>query len=200
MKPYSGPPATLGSTATADARLVVITMHRLCARIIFVAILFAFSPLYAKSCDDEPKGSPKLMLRVLDNIEPYVPFVPPEEVTYLDKEYAAAFKTGSLHRLGALTQRPYYYAWQLHIQFANARALIKEIDDIPEIVGIKMRIQMASRLPFQMANARSAWDDYVWNTNALTPEQIRHGAEEMTRLSGLPDFYIWCLADLIDQK
>jgi hypothetical protein len=131
-----------------------------------------------------------------------VPFVPPEEAAYFAKEATAAFQVNSAQRVGALLRRPYYYAWRLHIEFTNARETLQEVDGVPEIVGIKMRIRMASRLPWHLSEARSSWDDYISNdhSHTLTGSQVRSAAEDMTTLTPMSGFYIWCLAGFIDEK
>ena len=138
----------------------------------------------------------------MDKVEAFVPFVPPEEAAYLEKEEAAASEAHSSQRFGALVSRPYYYAHKLHIEFASARDLLKEIDGVPEIVGIKMRVLIASRLPFQLSNVRSSWDDYYWNDRGHTihVNDVRVLTEYVVTLASIPGFYIWCLADTIDEK
>jgi hypothetical protein len=170
---------------------------------VFVPIVAASAPaLAAKSCDDNPSGNPKDALRLMDKVEAFVPFVPPEEATYLEKEEAAASEAHSSQRFGALVGRPYYYAHKLHIEFASARDLLKEIDGVPEIVGIKMRILIASRLPFQFSNVRSSWDAYYWNdrSHTISVNDVRVLTEDVIALAGMPGFYIWCLAYTIDEK
>ena len=49
---------------------------------------------WLKSCDDNPSGNPKDALRLLDKVEAFVPFVPPEEAAYLEKEETAASEIG----------------------------------------------------------------------------------------------------------
>ena len=167
---------------------------------LMIAGALAVSPPQAfamKSCDNEPAGNPKQALRTLDELEAFVPFVPPEEAAYFEKETGAAFQIMSAQRLQKLAQRPYYYAWKLHNAFDLARSYLKESNNLPEIVGVKMRIQFASRLPTHLSNASSAWDEFVWSRNLLTSEQAMQGSEKMAYLVAASGFYIWCLADLI---
>jgi hypothetical protein len=183
--------------------VLIISMPAAAVIASLVLIVAASPPVFAaKSCDDYQNGNPKEGLRVLDEVEALVPFVPPEQAAYFEKELGAAFKVHSTERIGTLTLRPFYYACALHRDFANARDLLKEVDGVSEIAGIKLRIQIASRLPFDMSNARSAWEDYLWSPPAhtLTDEQVERGSGEMTKLTGLPGFYISCLAGLIEEK
>ena len=132
----------------------------------------------------------------------FVPFVPPEEAAYLEKEETAASEIHSSQRFGALVSRPYYYARKLHIEFAIARDRLKELNGLPEIGGIKIRIFMASNLPFALSNVRSSWDDYYWNdrSHPISVNNVRVLTEDMMALAGMPGFYIWCLADSMDEK
>lgn len=166
-------------------------------------VVVAGTPLSAfagKSCNDDPSGNPHEALQLLDEVEAFVPFVPPEDASYFDKEEGAAVAVNSSQRLNALAQRPHYFAWKLHIAFTEARDILKQVGAIPETGDIKWRIRMASRIPFRLSNARSAWDDYVWTdySHTLVPEQVGRGTEDMTKLAGLPQFYIWCLVGLIN--
>ena len=170
---------------------------------VFVPIIAASAPaVAAKSCDDNPSGNPKDALRLLDKVEAFVPFVPPEEAAYLEKEETAASEIHSSQRFGALVSRPYYYARKLHIEFAIARDRLKELNGLPEIGGIKIRIFMASNLPFALSNVRSSWDDYYWNdrSHPISVNNVRVLTEDMMALAGMPGFYIWCLADSMDEK
>lgn len=170
---------------------------------VVVPIVAASAPAFAaKSCDDNPTGNPKAALRLLDKVEAFVPFVPPEEAAYLEKEEEAASEVHSPQRFGALVNRPYYYARKLHIEFASARDLLNEIDGLPEIVGVKMKMFRASRLPFLFSNVRSAWDDYYWNDRSHTigVNSVKFLTEDMIILASMPGFYIWCLAEAMDDK
>ena len=61
-----------------------------------VLIIAASPPVFAaKLCDDNPLGNPKDGLRLLDEVEAFVPFVPPEQAAYFEKELGAAFKIHS---------------------------------------------------------------------------------------------------------
>jgi hypothetical protein len=68
--------------------------------------------------------------------------------------------------------------------------------------NLKFKMEMASRIPFRMANAKIAWDkfDDADNGKILTPEQIRIGPEKSELLIGTPGLYIWCLAHLIPKQ
>ena len=67
-------------------------MSRFSAAAIFVSLVLivaASAPVFAaKPCDDYPHGNPKEALRVLDEVEAFVPFGPPEESAYFEPAFA----------------------------------------------------------------------------------------------------------------
>jgi hypothetical protein len=181
-------------------------MHKHLFLAVFTFITLAFLPAAAEPSTSKPNCTDKLTkaIQALDRVESYVPQVPPEEKKYLEKEYSAASNAGPPERFGKLTQRPMYYAWQMHDAFANARFTLEENQKINPIVGVRGRIFAAHDLPMALANARSAWEDVITHSTLDNPivtfDQVREGTEGMTYLSGMPGLYYDCLADWINEK
>lgn len=140
-------------------------------------------------------------LSTLDQLEALVPLVPPEESNYLSQETWSATMAMSGPRLNAVMSRSYYYAWNLHTEFANAREKLQESQN-PASVSLKERIQLASLIPRAVFNASKAWDDYdrADNGKILTARQRDAGAYRMGIATGAPGLYIWCLANLLEEE
>jgi hypothetical protein len=135
----------------------------------------------------------------LDALEVLVPNVPPEEASYIDKEYSAAVQSKAGQRIYAIEHRPLFLAWNLHNAFDDARETLKL--SRPAALTLKTKLEMASRIPLRMAHANMAWDKFSDSdsANVLTLDQIGHGAEKSEYLIGAPGLYIWCLANLIQE-
>ena len=144
----------------------------------------------------------KEMKANLDALEVLVPNVPPDEAAYLDKEDLAAVKAKSNERIYEVEHRPYYTAWQFHNVVEDARGEIERQSAIPALHDLKFAIEMASRIPLRMTEARIAWNDFdnADNGHVLTAKQIGEGAMRSGVMSGLPGEYIWCLASFIDNS
>jgi hypothetical protein len=139
-------------------------------------------------------------LHTLDELERFIPLVPPDEENYLSSEFAGAASAGSLPRIGAVMRRSLYYAWNLHTEFFFARQKLKNAPS--PITGAKFRIKLASTIPYPVARAAQAWNEYVEadKTGILTPEQAESGSSKMEKAMAAPGEYIWCLAEQIDDR
>lgn len=139
------------------------------------------------------------MSKDLDTLELLVPNVPPEEVSYIEKEYPAAIASGAGKRIYDVEHRPFFPAWNLHNAFNDAREQLKLSRPIGS--DVKFTIQMAARVPYRMANAKIAWDkfDSADGGKILTLQQVRLGAEKSEHMIGAPGLYIGCLANFIQQ-
>ncbi len=128
--------------------------------------------------------------------------MPPDEASYLEKEYSAAINMKASMRIHAVEQRPFFPAWNLHNAFDAAREQLKESQGVNAASNLKLKIEMASLIPYTMKDAKIAWDkfDDADNGKTLTLEQIRQSAEVSERMIGVPGFYIWCLASFIQDK
>jgi hypothetical protein len=133
----------------------------------------------------------------LDTLEALVPNVSPEESSYIEKEYSAAITAGAGKRIYDIEHRPLFPAWNLHNAFDDAREQLKL--SRPAALTLKFKIQMASRIPYRMANAKVAWEkfDNADGGEILTLQQTRLDAEKSEHLIGAPGLYIWCLASFI---
>lgn len=190
----------------ADFYSTARTMRNQFFLAVFILITLAFIPAVAEDNTPKPNCADQLTraIQTLDRVEAYVPQVPPEEEKFLEKEYGAALKAGPAGRIGRLTQRPMYYAWQLHSAFANARDTLERNQKINPIVSVRIKIIAAHHLSLDLADARSAWEDVIdystIDNQIVTLDQIREGSAGMTYLSGMPGLYYDCLANLIDEK
>jgi hypothetical protein len=161
------------------------------------------APLPAFAIDEKsPEECGKFldeMTKDLDTLEALVPNVPAEEASYIDKEYAAAIKSGAGKRIYDIENRPRFPAWNLHIAFDDAREALKA--PRPTVLDLKFKIQMASRIAYRMANAKIAWDKFADADDGkiLTLPQIRMGAEKSEHMIGAPGLYLWCLANFIQE-
>jgi hypothetical protein len=169
-----------------------------------IAMLVATTaPLPAASKDDKtPDDCGKYLAEMskdLDTLELLVPNVPPEEASYIEKEYPAAIASGAGKRIYDVEHRPFFPAWNLHNAFNDAREQLKLSRPIGS--DVKFTIQMASRVPYRMANAKIAWDkfDSADGGKILTLQQVRLGAEKSEHMIGAPGLYIGCLANFIQQ-
>jgi hypothetical protein len=137
----------------------------------------------------------------LDTLEALVPNVPSDEASYLEKEYSAAINVKAVIRIAAVEQRPFFPAWNLHNAFDSAREELKLSQQINGDKNLKLKIEMASYIPYRMANAKIAWDKFgdADNGKILTLQQIGRGAEKSGLLIGTPGLYIWCLASFIPE-
>jgi hypothetical protein len=140
------------------------------------------------------------MFKDLDNLEALVPNVPPEEASYIEKEYSAATASGAGKRIDDIEHRLFFPAWNLHNSFNDAREQLKLSRPIGS--DVKFTIQMASRIPYRMANAKIAWDkfDSADGGKILTLQQIRLGAEKSEHMIGAAGLYIGCLASFIQDS
>jgi hypothetical protein len=166
-------------------------------------LLAVTAPLPALSKDektaDECGKHLTEMSNDLDTLEALVPNVPPDEASYLEKEYSAAIKSGAGKRIYDTEHRLLFPAWNLHNAFTDAREALKLSQPIN--LDLKIKMQMASRIPYRMANAKIAWNEFEHADNGriLTLQQIRLGAEKSEHTIGAPGLYIACLAGFIQQ-
>jgi hypothetical protein len=137
------------------------------------------------------------MSEALDTLEALVPNVPPDEASYLEKEYTAAFQVLSRKRISDVEHRRLYPAWHLHIVFDGARKTLKNNQGVVAHADLKVTIITASFMPHRMADAKIAWDEFNNADNDLTLEQVRLGAEKSVGLIAFPGLYIACLAGFI---
>ena len=167
---------------------------------------WGFMPAFAlnEKVPDECEKYLTEMSHQLNALEALVPNVPPDEASYLEKEYFAALEVKSSKRIYDVQRRPLYYAWILHGSFDNARRQIniaqQTLGHPPgQLVDLKFAMQIASLIPYDMANAKVAWIDFdnADNGKVLTLEQIRQGARLSQLMIGEPGQYIWCLAQFI---
>jgi hypothetical protein len=61
----------------------------------------------------------------LNTLEALVPNVPPEEASYIEKEYGAAIASGTGKRIYDIEHRLFFAAWNLHNAFNDARENVK---------------------------------------------------------------------------
>jgi hypothetical protein len=184
-------------------------MIRAIAAAVIVMLVTTAAPSIAFSKDEKsPNDCGKdlgEMSEDLDTLEALVPNVPPEEASYLEKEDSAAIQSLSGKRIYDVERRPLYAAWHLHNEFHWAREELKgdqRLAALPDLKSsLKFTIEMASRLPHPMANAKIAWDafDNADKGRSLTLEQVRLGAEKSEYLLGAPGLYIWCLASFLPE-
>ena len=134
------------------------------------------------------------MAKDLDTLEVLVPNVSPDEATFLEKEYSTAIRLGSGKRIYDVENRATFLARNLHNAFKDARENVKLSQ--PAALTLKMKIQMAARIPYRMANAKIAWDRFSDDDNGkiLTLQQVRLGAGKSEHMIGAPGLYILCLA------
>jgi hypothetical protein len=109
----------------------------------------------------------------LDTLEALVPNAPPEEESYLKKEYSAAIISRSGSRIYDIEHLPRFPAWNVHNTFHSAR---NQLAGNRPIVGSspKFRILLAAPIPHSMADAKIAWDKFqdADDGKLLTPQQI----------------------------
>jgi hypothetical protein len=180
-------------------------MTRTFAAAIIAMLLAMAAPSLAFSKDEKtPDECNKYLTEMsndLDTLEALVPNVPPDEASYLEKEYSTAVDVMASVRIYAVEHRPLFPAWNLHNAFHIAREELKLHEPIPADHNLKFEIEMASRIPWRMADAKIAWDkfDEADDGKILTPRQIGLGAEKSEELIGTPGTYIWCLASFIPE-
>jgi hypothetical protein len=90
----------------------------------------------------------------LNTLENLVPNVPPEEASYLEKEYSAAIQSLSGQRIYGVEQRSFFAAWNLHNAFDEAREQLKLSRPSVSVLHLKMKIQMASLIPWPMTKSK----------------------------------------------
>ena len=145
------------------------------------------------------------MSQDLDTLEALVPNVPPDEASYLDKEYSAAISEMAVMRISAVEHRPLFPAWDLRNQFQSAREALKTnqpLATLPDLKSnLKFTIEMAAHIFHPMANAKIAWDAFndADNGRSLTLQQVRVGAEKSEYLIAMPGLYISCLASFLPE-
>lgn len=148
------------------------------------------------------------IIKSLDLVETSIPFVPPEEAAYLEKEFNAWFKeaqkskssnaTGRRYR--ALTARPHFYAWELHDDFAIAKNDLQALKRLTPEASLKRKIELASFIPYKLSNARNAWDEYsVYKEKDLTYEQEFRGSLNMGLIASEFGEYLRCLSQYIPE-
>jgi hypothetical protein len=135
-------------------------------------------------------------LTLLDNSAPQVP---PEELSYLRKEYPTAFHTGDALRVGMVVQRPYYPAWQVHISITNARASLDTLKSIPVKPWPKMHIMSASHVESDLADVRDAWTEFGHSRfgESLPLKAISNTSYAAAQITGSMGSYIFCWAELV---
>ncbi|HEY1721058.1 MAG TPA: hypothetical protein VGG27_07415 [Magnetospirillaceae bacterium] len=153
-------------------------------------------------CEPDRLGDIDNAAGSLTSVEKLIPLVPPEESAYLEAEYAAAKDADSSKRLAALMQRPSFHAWRLHVQFASTMEKIKYVQRLPKDAGIKSHIQAALSIDYELSEATGAWREYVSadEENILNGVQIKNGSYLMAYTFAQVDHYMWCWANLIDDK
>jgi hypothetical protein len=184
-------------------------MNRITAAAVTAMLLVTTAPSPTFSKDEKsPDECGKYLSEMsgdLDTLEALVPNVPPEEASYLEKENSTAIQSLAGKRIYDVEHRPLYAAWHLHNEFHWAREELKgnqTLLALPDLKSnLKFTIEMASRLPHPMANAKIAWNafDNADKGGSLTLEQVRFGAEKSEYLLGAPGLYIWCLASFLPE-
>jgi hypothetical protein len=164
-------------------------------------LIVTVAPFHAFSADEKaPDDCGKYLKEMKENLEALevlVPTVPPDEAAYLDKEDSAAVKAKSNERIYEVEHRPYYTAWNFHNVAEDARGEIERQSESATLDDLKFKIEMASRLPYRMTEARIAWIDFAWidfDNADLTLKQSGEGGMRSVLISELPGQYIWCLA------
>lgn len=124
---------------------------------------------------------PKNILNDLNQVETLVPTVPPEEAAYLEKETKAAMEAQAEHRFNAAAARPYYLAWQIHNEFARARASLDslKLNELSSVDGsapaynvgtVKEEISRSLSLFADLQAVSVAWHQFAEHM-AWQPEQ-----------------------------
>lgn len=152
------------------------------------------------------------MSKDLDTLEALVPNVPPDEASYIGKEYSAAIEASLAVtddqgkagiRIYKVEHRPFFPAWNLHNAFDDARQELK-LSQQSIHTDLIFQIKMASRIPYKMANAKITWNEFENadenGEHILAPKQVGLGSEISEGLIGTPGLYIWCLATALEKK
>jgi hypothetical protein len=181
-------------------------IRAIAAAVIVMFVTIAAASIALSKDEKSPNECGKYLSEMsedLDTLEALVPNVPPEETSYLEKEDAAAIQSRAGKRIYDVEHRPLYAAWHLLNEFHWAREELKgnqRLAALPDLKSnLKFTIEIASRIPHPMANAKIAWDAFLDADNGrfLTLEQVRLGAEKSEYLLGAPGLYIWCLASFL---
>lgn len=139
-------------------------------------------------------------LESLERYEKLVPYVPPDEAAYLKREKEASISANSAPRFNALTTRPSYYPYQLHMAFDTAKENLEDIEKLPLDSSIERRIEVTAKAPSSLCAAKAAWDDYVrmdGGTN-LHSQQVTAAAFWLAIAISAPGQYISCLAQRLE--
>src|SRR5712692_6956156 len=117
---------------------------RIFAAAVVAMVVATTAPLPAFSIDEKtPDECGKYLADMsndLDTLEALVPNVPPEESSYIEKEYSAAVKSGAGKRIYDIEHRSLFPAWTLHNAFDDAREQLKLTR--PAALTLKFKIQM----------------------------------------------------------
>jgi hypothetical protein len=140
-----------------------------------------YDPVAAKAAREKYTGqerkfcetfAPDAVQRALDSlstIDSQIEAVPPDEATYLDKEYRSSSNEA---RLALVYQRPYFYAWRVHESVAMIRGNLTKIGqftiDTPPVDTIKRTALAVSEVPL----ALDAFGDYARFDGARTPRVL----------------------------
>jgi hypothetical protein len=174
-----------------------------------------FDPVAAKAARDKygvqerkfcESFAPSIIQRALDSlsvIDSQIEAVPPDEVTYLDREYREAGSSGNAARLSLVYQRPYFHAWRVHDSVDMIRGNLTKVGqatiDTPPVSTIKHAALAVSDVPL----AVDAFGDYTRFDQArrprvLTEEQVVNIQGRLLGLSGTLAQLITCTADTLE--
>ncbi|WP_157379864.1 hypothetical protein [Burkholderia ubonensis] len=182
---------------------------------VYAAGTQTYDPVAAKAARDKymvPERkfcgtfAPVAVQRALDSlsaIDSQIEAVPPDEATYLDKEYQDAGSSGNAARLAMVYQRPYFYAWRVHHSVDMIRGNLTKIGqftiDTPPVDTIKHAALAISDVPL----AVDAFGDYERFDRARTPRvltdaQVTNLQGRLLGLSGSLSQLIICTADTFE--
>jgi hypothetical protein len=148
------------------------------------------------SCDETRRTGIHTIISNLNTVESWIENVPPEEVQYLQREYARVL-SGATN--STLLERPSYYAWTLRNNFDLARDQFRLIAN-PTNLGDAFLIQMASGNLLHLSDAIVSFHDYVgYSSSAITVKQSRDGTEMLSMNLIIIGQYISCLAQDLDK-
>lgn len=171
-----------------------------------------YDPVAAKAARDKYMGqerkfcetfAPVAVQRAMDSlstIDSQIEAVPPDEATYLDKEYRSSSNAA---RLALVYQRPYFYAWRVHETVAMIRGNLTKIGqftiDTPPVDTIKHTALAVSEIPL----ALDAFNDYLSFDRARTPHVLADAEAVDLKgrffgLSGTLSQLITCTADTLE--
>ena len=168
--------------------------------VLFLASQHAYAENTEINCDKNIVS----IIKSLEDIETSIPYAPPEEEEYLNKEFQAwleSVKNGhnkiSSDRYNTLTKRPYYYAWQLHNEFKKAKESLRRVLDLPTGANLKTRLRAIPLIPMNLSNARVIWEEYYTNrTSLLTGKQATDSSAKHIKILGEFGMHLQCLSGI----